>query len=82
MIALLRKIRRFLPNEQRILYYNAVIKQLMLYESTVWSNCSSDNIMRVFKLQKRAARVILEADTRSNSVKLFKKLEWLLFLSF
>ena len=25
-------------------------------------------------LQKRAARVILEADTRSNSVKLFKKL--------
>ena len=54
----------------------------MLYESTVWSNCSSDNIMRVFKLEKRAARVILEADTRSNSVKLFKKLEWLLFLSF
>ena len=28
-------------------------------------------------LQKRAARVILEADTRSNSVKLFKKLAWL-----
>ena len=74
IIALLRKIRRFLPNKQRILYYNAVIKQLMLYESTVWSNCSSDNIMRVFKLQKRASRVILEADTRSNSVKLFKKL--------
>ena len=35
--------------------------------------------MRVFKLQKRAARVILEADTRSNSVKLFKKLAWLPF---
>ena len=56
-----------------------MIKQLMLYESTVWSNCSSDNIMRVFKLQKRASRVMLEADTRSNSVKLFKKLGWLLF---
>ena len=35
--------------------------------------------MRVFKLQKRAARVILEADTRSNSVKHFKKLAWLPF---
>ena len=56
-----------------------MIKQLMLYESTVWSICSSDNIMRVFKLQKRTCRVILEADTRSNSVKLFKKLERLLF---
>ena len=44
-----------------------------------WLNCSSDNIMRVFKLQKRAARVILEADTRSNSVKHFKKLAWLPF---
>ena len=51
-------------------------KQLMLYGSTVWSNCSSDNIMRVFKLQKRTARVILEADTRLNRVKLFQKLEW------
>ena len=74
-IALLRKIIRFFFTEQRILYYNAMIKQLMLYGSTVWSNCSSDNIMRVFKLQKRAARVFLEADTRSNSVKLFKELE-------
>ena len=33
--------------------------------------------MRIFMLQKRAAWVILEADTRSNSVKLFKKLAWL-----
>ena len=56
-----------------------MIKQLMLCGSTVWSNCSSDNITRVFKLQKRAARVILEADTRSNSVKLFKKLAWVPF---
>ena len=48
-----------------------MIKQPMLYGSSVWSNCSRDNIMRVFKLQNRAAR---EADTRSKSVKLFKKL--------
>ena len=67
-------MRRFLP-----VAYNAMIKQLMLCGSTVWSNCSSDNITRVFKLQKRAARVILEADTRSNSVILFKKLAWVPF---
>ena len=69
---MLRKIRRFLRIEQRKLYYNTMIKQLMLYGSTVWSNCSSDNIMRVFKLQKRTARVILEADARSSSVKFFR----------
>ena len=76
-IALLRKVTRFLPIAQHIfiLWCNAMIKQVMLYGSTVWSNCSSDNIMRVFKLQKRTARVILEADTRLNRVKLFQKLE-------
>ena len=51
----------------------------MLYGSTAWSICPSDNIMRVFKLQKLAAQVISEADTRSNGMKLFKKLEWLPF---
>ena len=45
-----------------------MIKQVMLYGSTIWSNCSADNLTRLLKLQKRAARVILGADTRSNSV--------------
>ena len=62
-----------------MLYHNAMIKQLMLYGSTVSSNCASDNIMKLFKLQKRAAWIILEANTRSNSVKLFKELAWLPF---
>ena len=55
-----------------------MIKQEMLYASTVWSSCSLGNLQRVFRLQKRAARVILDADaTRANSVKLFKELNWL-----
>ncbi|PFX12050.1 RNA-directed DNA polymerase from mobile element jockey [Stylophora pistillata] len=41
-IAVLRKIRRFIPIEQRTLYCNAMIKQVMLYGSTIWSNCSAD----------------------------------------
>ena len=78
-IAVLKKIRRFLPTEQRMLYYNALIKQVMMYGSTIWTSCSSENLTKVLKLQKRAARVILNADTRDNSVKLFSKLGWLPF---
>ena len=78
-IAVLRKIRRFLPLEERKLYYNAMIKQSMLYGATVWTTCSADNIKKVLQLQKRAARVILRADTRANSVQLFKKLGWIPF---
>ena len=58
-IVILRKIRRFIPIEQRILYHNAMIKQVMLYGSTIWSNCSADNLTRILKLQKRAVRVML-----------------------
>ena len=78
-VAVLRKIRRSLPLDQRKLYYNAMIKQTMLYASTVWTSCSVENIQKVFRLQKRAARVILGADTKANSVKLFKQLGWVPF---
>ena len=56
-----------------------MIKQVMLYGSTIWSTCSADNLSRILKLQKRAARVILGANKRSNSVNLFNKLGWLPF---
>ena len=51
----------------------------MLYGSSVWVSTSVDNLNKVFRLQKRAARVILNADTRANSVGLFKQLNWLPF---
>ena len=76
-IAVLSRIKRFLPLEQRKAYYNVMIKQTILYTSTVWSACSTGNLQRVFRLHKRSARVILDADTLANSVELFMKLNWL-----
>ena len=52
----------------------------MMYGSSVWVSTSVDNLNKVFRLQKRAARVILNADTRANSVDLFRELNWLSFL--
>jgi len=78
-ITVLRKIRRSLPLDQRKLYHNAMINQTMLHASTVWTSCSVENIQKVFRLPKRAARVMLGADTKANSVKLFKQLGWVPF---
>ena len=75
-----KKNRRHLPLHQRILYYNAIIKQTMMYGSSVWVSTSVDNVNKVFRLQKRTARVI-NADTRANSVDLFGELNWLPFFS-
>ena len=71
--------KRHLHLDQRILYYNAMIKQIVMYSSSVWVSTSVDNLNKVFRLQKRAARVILNADTRANSVNLFRELNWLPF---
>ena len=49
----------------------------------VGSNASLDisvkNMQRIFTLDKRKARVILGADTKANSVQLFRKLDWVRF---
>jgi len=45
----------------------------------VWTSCSVENIQKVFRLQKCAARVILDANTKVHSVKLFKQLGWVPF---
>ena len=54
-------------------------KQIVMYSSSVWVSTSVDNLNKVFRLQKRAARVILNADTRANSVNLVRELNWLPF---
>ena len=41
--------------------------------------CLKGNINSIFKLQKRAARIILDAEPRSRSVPLFNLLNWIPF---
>ena len=72
-IAVLWKTRRLLPLDQKKLSYNATVKQTMLYASTVWASFSVENIRKVFRLQKCAARVILGTDRKANNVQLFKQ---------
>ena len=64
-IGLVRHISSYLTSKQREFYYNAVIKPMFDYRSSVWSSCSKENELRMFKLQKRAARIILGAQPRT-----------------
>ena len=76
-IAVLSKIKGFLHLEQRKAFYNAMIKQTMLHASNVWTACLIGNLQSVFRLQKRSARIILDADMRTNSDEPFTRLDWL-----
>ena len=67
-IGLLRHISPYLKQNQREIYYSAIIKPVLLYGSTIWCSCEQDDLQRVLKLQKRAARVILDAERTACSV--------------
>ena len=76
-ICLLKRAKVYLTFACRKMLYNALIKPILEYCCTVWGNCTVGNLQRVLRLQKRCARLILDADTHENSVKLFNKLDWL-----
>ena len=76
-IAVRKKIKRSLPLAERKLYFNALIKPIMLYGSCAWSTASEESVNRLSKLQKRAARVILDADIGERSELLFRRLDWM-----
>ena len=56
---------------------NALIKPILDYCRTVWGNCSVENLLRLLQVQKRCARLILDATINDSSVELFDKLGWL-----
>ena len=66
-----------MPRTERTLYYNSLIKPLILYCSVIWTSCCSrDNINKIFKLQKRCARTILHTQQRHSTLDLFNILGW------
>ena len=73
----LKRAKAYLTFACKEMLYNALIKPILEYCCMVCGNCTADNLQRVLRLQKRCARLILDADTHENSVKLFNKLDWL-----
>lgn len=58
-IGLLRHISPYLKRNQRDIYYSTITKPVMLYGSTIWTSCSKENLLKVLRLQKRAAKIIM-----------------------
>ena len=78
-LGLLRHISPYLKKNQRIIYFNAIIKPVMMYASQVWTLCNKEALEGVLHVQKRAARIILEAQRTSRTVTLFNNLSWIPF---
>ena len=51
-IGILKKIRSCLPMRQRLLFYNSMIRLVLHYVSSIWTNYDKENLGCVLKLQK------------------------------
>jgi hypothetical protein len=80
MVHLLKRSKSHLTVHCRKLLYNALIgvKPVLEYCCSVWGNCAIEQLDRLnLKIQKRRARITLDAGVNENSVKVFSKLGWL-----
>ena len=68
-LALLRRIKKYLNHKTKILFYNAYILPHLDYCCSIWGDCSKYLLESLLKLQKRAARIILdEHDLKQNNL--------------
>ena len=79
LLYLLSRIKHFLSVPFRKLFFNSYILPHLDYCCIVWGNCNSIAINKVVLFQKRAARLILDADLLTPSKILFARLNWLPF---
>ena len=74
---LLKQIKEFLPLEARKLFFNSYVQPHFDYCSIIWGNCSKHALQKLVKMQKRAARIILDKDYNTRSEAMFAELGWM-----
>ena len=56
---LLSKLKEYLSTEHRVQFYKTYLQPHIDYCSTVWGGTSHSNLNRIFRLQKRSVKIIL-----------------------
>ena len=75
----LKRIRTFLNQRAKITFYNCFILPHFDYCSNIWGHCSNTLLLRIERLQKAVARVLLDTNFNTPSTVLFESLQWLPF---
>ena len=76
-ISLLKQLSYYVPQNIQKIYYQSYILPMIDYGSISWGSTSKANKERINKLQKRAARIILNADYITPSEEMFEQLDWM-----
>ena len=78
-INLLKAIKIYLPQSARQSFYKTLIQPIIDYACVIWGTTSQYNLNRVLRLQKYAARVVLNIKRPQDvpSAELFNRLRWM-----
>jgi hypothetical protein len=79
-ISLLKHILYYLTDNMKIMFYNAYILPIIDYCCVVWGQTNIKYVNRIFGMQKRIARIILNKPKMTPSNILFRELQWLPFI--
>lgn len=79
LLFLLERIKRYLSIHTRKLFFNAYVLPHIDYCCTVWGDTSNHLNDSMVKLQKRAARIILDKGIDTPSADMFTELKWMKF---
>jgi hypothetical protein len=72
---LLNSAKNFLPCKTLLLLYYSMFHSHLIYAIQIWSCSSQSLINNLFKMQKRAVRIVSNANFNAHTEPLFKKLE-------
>ena len=75
-ISLLRQLSEYVPEEIQKMFCQGYILPFIGYGSVTWGSAAGTHIERLSKLQKRAARIILNAEFNAPSEQIFNELGW------
>lgn len=77
LLSILHHNKHYMNQNTKLLFYNAYILPHFDYCSVIWGSTTKTNLDRLLKLQKYAARSILNVNPRTPSQILFEKLNWM-----
>ena len=78
-ITLMKLLSKYVDASSLNQYYSSYILPIFYYGCMFWGRCTAANNNRLIKLQKRATRIVLQADILTLSQTMFKELKWLDF---
>ena len=76
-IGILHKARKIFSRKTVLQLYFSFIYPLLLYANIIWGNCCQNTLWPLYKLQKRAIRLITNARKYARSTPLFLELKLL-----